>query len=209
MGMMHGLSRFPGQLRSHSVRLYTKYLSDVIFVHINKTAGSSIEAALGLPFQHRTAREIRSDIGERRWLRRFSFAFVRNPWDKVASQYQYRIRMNATDLASRPVDFDTWVRLTYGEKALPYYDKPKMFMPQLDWIGDEEGRILVNFVGRFENLTEDFHHVCRELGRDATLPHLKRSASGDYRRLYGSNAAEIVAHWFEKDIAAFGYRFDP
>jgi hypothetical protein len=107
------------------------------------------------------------------------------------------------------VPFTEWVRLTYGEQALPYYDQPKMFMPQVDWISDENGRVIVDFIGRFEQLDADFAAVCERIGRQVTLPHVKQSTSGDYRRHYDNRTAETVAAWFAKDIAQFGYTFEP
>ena len=188
--------------------LRARYLSDVIFVHINKTGGTSIEQALGLRFQHKTALELRAELGRRNWKRQFSFAFVRNPWDKVASHYRYRVKTNQTDLGTHTIPFDEWVRLAYGEQNPRYYDQPKMFMPQVDWISDEKGEIMVDFVGRFERLNEDFATVCAALKREASLPHLKETTRADYRRLYTPEAAEIVGRCFSKDIAQFGYTFD-
>lgn len=196
------------KLNDYRTRMHTKYLAPVIFVHINKTGGSSIEKALALPFQHRTARELLTLIGEKRWASRFSFAFVRNPWDKVASHYHYRVKTNQTGLRDRPIPFAAWVRLAYQEHAPPYYDIPKMFMPQLDWIADVDGSILVNFVGRFESLHADFRTVCEQIGSRASLPHLKQSERGDYRRYYDDESAAIVGNHFEKDVAAFGYSFE-
>lgn len=196
------------KLRDYRTRIHTKYVANVIFVHINKTGGSSIEKALRLPFQHRTAQEILALIGERRWQSRFSFAIIRNPWDKVASHYHYRVKTNQTGLRDRPIPFDEWVKLTYGEQALPYYDNPKMFMPQMDWLTDARGQMRVRFVGRFESLRSDFAHVCEQLGIRAELPHLKSSERGDYRRYYDDESAAVVARWFAKDIAAFGYQFE-
>jgi len=197
------------RLRDAHARFYTKYRAKLTFVHINKTGGSSIETALGLPFQHRTALELLRAIGPRRWQSRFSFTFVRNPWDKVASHYHYRIKTNQTGLGERPIPFSEWVRLAYLEKAAPYYDQPKMFMPQIDWVADEQDRVLVEFVGRFESLERDFAALCARIGSSATLPHLKKSQSGDYRRHYDADTAEIVQRCFQKDLDAFGYTFDP
>lgn len=188
-------------------RLHTKYVAPVLFVHINKTGGSSIEKALGLPFQHRTALQIRDDVGARRWQERFSFAFVRNPWDKVSSHYHFRVKTNQTGLRERPVPFAEWVRLAYGEHDPRYYDQPMMFMPQSRWICDEEGRMLVDFVGRFERLHDDFAEVSRRIGRGAALPHLKGTRH-DYRAIYSDEAAEVVARRFAEDVERFGYRFD-
>lgn len=201
-----------GRIRYAWQRLYagvhTRYLTDFVFVHINKTGGSSIEKALGLPFQHKTARELRDELGRQRWERRFSFAFVRNPWDKVASHYHFRVLTNQTSLGADPIGFNEWVVRAYGENDPRYFDRPKMFMPQVEWVSDERGRIIVDFIGRFERLEEDFRKVSRILEREAALPHLKKSRDGDYRALFTSEAADVVERWFARDIAAFGYSFE-
>jgi len=194
--------------REYKTRLRTRYLLDIIFVHINKTGGSSIERALGLPFQHRTALELRNDIGRARWERRFSFSFVRNPWDKVASHYAFRVQTNQTRMRDDPIEFNEWVRLAYGERVPRYYDQPKMFMPQTDWLADESGQIIVRYIGRFERLEEDFREVCAIVGRDAALPHLKKSARADYRRMYAPDTVDLIARRFQKDIENFGYTFE-
>lgn len=202
------MSAWRYRLRDRLARLRTKFLLDIIFVHINKTGGSSIETALGLPFQHRTALEFREYLGRERFNRRFSFAFVRNPWSKVVSHYAYRVQTNQTGLAARHLDFNEWVRLAYGERHRDYYDQPKMFMVQSDWICDQAGNIIVDFVGRFERLQEDFAEVCRLVGRTASLPHLKKSTTTDYRKLYVPDTMDIVAQRFAADIERFGYVFD-
>jgi chondroitin 4-sulfotransferase 11 len=195
------LGTFAGQLRA-------TYMYDFVFVHINKNGGRSIEAALRLPFQHLTALELRQQLGARRWEQRFSFAFVRNPWDRVASHYHYRVQTNQTGLRANPIPFGEWVVRAYGERDPLYYDKPQMFMPQVNWLSDEQGTIIVDYIGRFERLREDFDEVCRRIGRSASLPHVNRSANRDYRGLYTPETADIVARSFAPDIALFGYTFD-
>lgn len=196
-------------LKQWYARLHAKHIADCLFIHINKTGGSSIERALGLPFQHRTAVEMMSIVGRRRWRRKFTFAFVRNPWDKAYSHYRFRVRTNQTGLGDRPIPFPEWVRQAYGERNPRYYRRPLMFQPQMEWIGDKDGHVLVEFVGRFERLHEDFAEVCRVLDRDAELPHLKSSgARADYREVYDDSSALIIAERFAADIERFGYTFD-
>jgi chondroitin 4-sulfotransferase 11 len=184
-----------------------KYAKDCIFIHINKTGGSSVEVALGLKWEHKTAIEKIEEIGRKQWHKKFTFAFVRNPWDKVVSHYCYRVKTNQTNLGENPIDFTDWVKLSYGEQNPDYYDKPKMFMPQVDWITDTSGEILVDFVGRFENFEQDFHRVCDRLKYKAELPHKKKSERGDYQSYYDRESQEIIATWFREDIDRFGYKF--
>ncbi len=195
-------------LRHFVYLLRARYMDNFAFVHINKTGGSSIEKALRLPFRHHTAIELRDALGEARWCRRFKFAFVRNPWDKVASHYFYRVKTNQTGLGVDSLEFNEWVIRAYGEHDPRYYDKPKMFMPQVNWIVDENRRFMIDFLGRFEQLQEDFRLICRQLGIHADLPHEKASANRDYRRVYTATTTDVVARWFSADIAAFGYTFE-
>ncbi|MFL0796691.1 MAG: sulfotransferase family protein [Cellvibrionaceae bacterium] len=193
-------------LSTLTLRKSTK-AENFIFIHINKTAGSSIEAALSLPLEHKTAQEKIEDIGIKQWNDSFTFTTVRNPWDKVVSHYHYRVKTNQTDLGDNPICFKSWVRKAYGEKDPFYYDKPKMFMPQKDWICDDKGEIIVNFICRFEHLQEDFKSLCKQLGVEATLPHLKATKRSQYQHYYDSETRKIIEEWFRKDIDTFDYEF--
>ena len=181
-----------------------------VFIHINKTAGSSIERTLNLRFEHKTAMEKRVEIGEHRWNRAFKFSFVRNPWDKVYSHYKYRVATNQTGMRDRHIPFRDWVLRAYGECQLPYYDQPKMFMPQQRWLIDDDGALMVDFVGRFENLDADFRRICDHLRIQRELAHLKRSDAPNYcnyRDAYDLESRACIAERFSIDVDAFEYSF--
>jgi len=205
-----------------------------IFVHVQKTAGTSITEVLRplslAPSAGRIAR-LGSDLGlVRDWrryhfrkhapLRRaervlppevfasfYKFAFVRNPWDKVVSHYHYRVRTNRTGIADEGLSFRDWVLRSYGERDHRYHDEPKMFMPQVYWVGDAQGRCIIDFVGRFERLSEDFAEVCRRIGVDASLPHVKTTSHAHYRESYDDETRAVVAERFAPDLAEYGYTF--
>jgi len=105
-------------------------------------------------------------------------------------------------------------------------------MPQYDFLHADDGRLLVDFVGRFESLQDDFNKVCAHLGlKDAELPHRNpsRKASRNRKRrirnalyrngenhkrayvdFYDGQTHEYVAEMYRRDLDAFGYRFgDP
>jgi len=183
------------------------HFNNYIFIHINKTGGSSIEKALNIPTEHKTALEKIEEIGIKSWNKKLTFTVIRNPWDKVVSQYHYRVSTNQTNLRDNPVEFKEWVNLVYGEQDSYYYDTPKMFLPQLDWITDHNGKILIDAIIRFENLQNDFNDILAKLGRTKTLPHIKKSKRGNYREYYDEETIEIVRNWFMEDIDKFDYQF--
>ena len=180
-----------------------------IFIHINKTAGTSIGNAIGLPIKHhRTAREVIAKVGRDKWDKAYKFTLVRNPWDKVVSHYEYRRKRNKTEVATRNVSFSEWVKTTYGPEKDPfYYNNPRAFQAQVEWLKDDEGKISIDFIGKFETIGEDFEQIKSAIGIEAELPHLNASKRAGYQSYYDDETREIVAQWFHEDIETFGYYF--
>ncbi len=179
-----------------------------LFIHINKTGGSSVSSALDLPVMHITAKEFIATHGREEWESRFRFTIVRNPWDKVVSHYHYRLKTNQTMLRESGVSFNDWVRLAYEEKDPDYHDKPKMFAPQVDWLRDDNGKVEIHHIIQFESLEAGFKRLCKKLKVKASLPHLKSSDRGDYRQYYDNESVEIISKWAESDIKAFKYVYE-
>lgn len=180
-----------------------------IFIHINKTAGTSIGKAIGLPVKdHLTAREVIARIGKEQWQKAYTFTLVRNPWDKVVSHYEYRRKKNKTEIAARGISFADWVKMTYGaDKDTFYYNNPRSFQAQVEWLKDEKGKISLDYIGKLESINEDFNHIKHAIGLDAEIPHLNASKRANYQSYYDDETRDIVAHWFREDIKEFGYTF--
>ncbi|MGK7946383.1 MAG: sulfotransferase family 2 domain-containing protein [Microcystaceae cyanobacterium] len=207
--------KLPGKLtyklKSKKERIQEKYFQSFVFIHINKTGGSSIASALGIKQKHLTALEYKSQLGKFQdwlWARKFTFAIVRNPWDRLISQYAYRIKVNKCQMKTNPIEFHDWLKLAYVEKNPQYYDEPNMFIPQLDWLVDEQGEIIVDYIGRFETLETDFHYICEKIGIEAKLPHLNVSPRNKpYQDYYTPQSIKLVGELFKKDIDYFNYTF--
>jgi hypothetical protein len=180
-----------------------------IFIHINKTGGTSIAKAIGLPEKkHLTAEQVITQIGERAFNDAFVFAVVRNPWSKVVSHYKYRVKTNQTAMKTNPIDFNEWVKCTYGpEKNLFYYDQPTRFQPQLSWLKNSSGELVVPHIIRFEKLSEEFKPIALKLGLQTELPHLNATKKESYTTYYNPESQQIIANWFKEDIAYFNYVF--
>lgn len=185
-----------------------------IFVHIPKAAGTSVALSLfgELPY-HYTAGHYRVIFGRRTYRRYFKFAFVRNPWDRLYSAYHY-LRAggwNDADKAwaeanlARFTSFDQFVLEWLTRERLASY---MHFHTQASFICDWRGRPIIDHLGYFETLEEDFRLIAARLGVDAALGHVNRSDRKDYRAAYSSAAMERVAEVYREDIEAFGYDFD-
>jgi len=150
----------------------------------------------------------------------FKFSFVRNPWARILSEYRYRNYFQHRSFR----DF------VLNKLPKPGWDDQyRHVMPQYDMLHDQKGNLLVDFVGRFENLQQDFDHICECLGIvDSGLKHRNRSdkKSRDLRRkirnllfmngenklqsmadFYDDETREAVAHYYRNDIETFGYEF--
>ena len=179
-----------------------------IFIHIPKVAGTSICRALGnyaprMILQHGTASFVRQILGENEWKRFFSFAFVRNPWERHVSWYLYckkefGVTCNFTQYIEQNITLIVPVMsidvITSG------YWSQQLYVEQ-------DGKQVVDFVGRFEHLKEDFEYVCSQLGVKAELTHSNKSPEYNYREFYTDKTAEILADRCKWEINKFGYKF--
>lgn len=163
-----------------------------------------INTIAGFWENHLPAELVREFTPGTTWDDAFKFAFVRNPWDLVVSTFFYIDKERASLDASEADFADVMGRCDFQQFVREY---PLLFSDMSAMIGDETGRDIIDFVGRFERLEEDFAYVCRRIGIDAQLPHLNPSRHAHYREYYDAETREIVERHFARDIQRFGYAF--
>jgi len=210
-----------------------------LFVHIAKTGGTSVRAALqplrwrdpwyyaqfvcsrlshasghriGSKFP-RHARIIAAQemLPEEFFGELFKFAIVRNPWDLQVSSYHH-IRRERPHLIAHLDNFDQFIRWKLDPERPFQYHVDTSIQSQLDYLVDLQDKLLVDFVGRYESLHDDFAHICNVLGlKKLQLPHKReaRDRNKDYRSYYSDELAELVQDFFARDISVLGYRFEP
>lgn len=181
-----------------------------IFVHIIKTGGTSIEDFFGGRKIHKYAINYKKEIPSNKWKNYFKFTFVRNPWDKMVSQYFY-IKKNCREKYV-PLSFKDFI-LAFDHCGESEYIQKKgvriTYNPiQLPWIMDNLGYPLVDFIGRFETLQKDFDKICEKLKiQKHILPHENKSDHKHYSKYYDQETKEIIARKFKRDIEYFNYDF--
>ena len=173
------------------------------FIHIQKTAGTSVEELLQAAVpdmtyygpRHMEASYARKMLED--WDERFTFAFVRNPWDRLVSWYSM-IETGAKRVHEGKPPAAQWLRRIWREPrrnpllahALEVLKEDPTFESfvkhctgefrkggviysfernQIDYLTNQRDRILVDFVGRFERLQEDLTAVFSEIGLEPGL----------------------------------------
>jgi len=198
-------------LRGRGVYSGTPDRHRCIFIHVPKTAGSSVADALfHAPSRHVPYTEyLRAN--PRKFRSYFKFAFVRNPWDRLVSTWSFlrsggmneRDRAWASEHLARYMDFRTFV---CDGLCRPEVLSWVHFRPQSDFICAADGVAMVDFVGRFERLQDDFAVVAARLGMDTSLEPSNTSHHEPFERYYSEETAEVVGRVYARDAETFGYR---
>jgi len=195
----------------------------IVFFHIPKTGGTSIERALGLlgdpnkldpdrifgwddgiseGVQHLPPSHIRRFLTEEELRAYFKFTIVRNPFDRMVSEYAWRYgEQGAQDSRVRFAEFVDWVDslIAGGE----YRDDLSLLhlWPQSDYVFDERGRGVMDFVGRFEQLQADFDKVCELTGlAPVTLGREQKSRRRPCQAYYDPRTIEKVSAVYHRDF---------
>lgn len=194
-------------------------------VHIPKAAGNSINRAFGVSWEnHKDLARYHAELTPEVFDGYFKFSVVRNPWERLLSDYNYQVRKSRPD-ASRLLlidaegqrrDFAAWAAQALGTADAC---EPELwggevsagigrFSPQVDWIS-LHGRIAVDFVARLETIDLDFERIRAATGlNQRRLPRRNARFHLHYSWYYDEVTRARVARHYAADIAEFGYRFE-
>jgi len=230
-----------------------------VFLRIPKSAGKSIDEALKPYYIRNLPTDLKTKDFEERDIKFFSahfsyrdllysmdkieamrnldienffkFAFVRNPWGRMASYFIAKQRKGSRCLEDRQKlgylhrhaheitkQFSRWLKkegrgkekYDYTESASAY---PMLHVQQIQYITEDmtaEGRVAVDFVGRLESLKKDIGSLERLLGIKINLPSRKlgKTRRKHYSFYYDKEGIEIISDLFAKDIEYFGYQYE-
>jgi hypothetical protein len=195
-----------------------------IFIHNCKTGGTSVRAALRRfePFPirfyksllprlnrfyeirhpaaraHSSCKDWLEWLGEEEYQKYYKFAFCRNPYSLNVSLFFYIRSYPQHHLykAVAKLSFESFCR--WRVRRGPILQK--------DMVTDNGGRVIADFIGRYESLERDFSDVLRQLDiRSTKLPRLNDSPHDDYRVYYSDECASLIRDAYAEDFTFFNY----
>ena len=203
-----------------------------LFIHIPKTAGTSVEESLYYyqdfkyhHLVHGCALQFKQYLNDDFFDELFKFTFLRNPWDLQVSCWRYFVRNHGVDM-----EFNEYIEWKFNGSIEDMKDRLPKDNPNVNitllrngfyihrtpltyFLIDEKGNYLVDYLGSLERLQEHYDVVTNKLGLEYTyLPHInvsvQREDSPSYKDYYNEKSIEIVRSRFALDILMYGYSFE-
>lgn len=203
------------------LNIYRRYFnwksSNIIYIHNPKSAGTSISYALyGRTLGHYPADYIMRKF-PKLFASCFTFTIVRNPWSRTLSAYKFAKMGSTLEMGMKNPQryrsgyFDSFERfLTEWLIEREVSKEDFVFQPQTNFICDPAGDILVDYVGKIENLRFHLGEIEKLSGIELDPRKLNSTSEElDYRTSYQSeDMIRVVESIYRSDIETFNYRFE-
>ena len=138
------------------------------------------------------------NMDENKWNTYFIFTFIRNPYDRIVSGWNYVNKYN--------ISFENYINLNYKDNSYNYWH---IFMSQSRHIIGSNGKINAHFIGKLENIEHDLTIILNRIGYPNKLhnPFKKNSKQHDnYKKYYiNNNVLNKVNFLMKEDFENFDY----
>ncbi len=192
---------------------------ELIFIHIPKNAGTAITNSKTAKFfsgGHQSAKEIMNQY-PKEWNQYFKFAVVRNPWDRVVSNYEYAImeksywhHISENNPGAAHFDYHTLKNKTFEDCVnLLYKNRESLrhqgWSPQYVWISDNDKNVLVDKIFYHEKLDtdEEFNKMIPDLEK----VNISTRKSVNYKDYYTDDLINKVSEIYDYDIKLFKFEY--
>jgi len=201
-----------------------KKYDEFIFCHIPKTGGTSINTAFGWSFFYKSPSSHRNlVIGTDHKITDkclhpncFIFAFVRNPYDRFVSYYNFlknkggmygdifweprEMAEHNKNVIGETKNISEFLRQENLEKKMMEHTASVM-VPQHVWLPNG-----ADFIGKLENLDNDFKTLTSILKKDLDLPHVNKSIKEATE--LDKEEKQIIYEFYKRDFELYGYDKD-
>jgi len=190
-----------------------------VFISVPKTGSLSIQYSLGFgknvpapEFYHQGIARAINEHPE--CADYFKFAFIRNPWARLVSLYKdftvHRIYQYSEFVKhDKPLfgEFKDFEDFCINVKSSYWWDD--IFLKSQTNQLSIDGILKMDFIGRFEQLQNDFNVVCSKIGVPYKLlrKNIGKYDNSDYRKYYTEASRKAVTKMYLDDIESFKYEF--
>ena len=206
---------------------------NVIFVHVPKNGGTSVEFALGMhgeidtigikPYlnqktnkylfgagaQEYSADELKKIIGEVKYKKYKSFAISRNPYARYVSYVSWKERLWPT-ITSNILEIETFQKTILDDfKKYQISKFENLYLkPQHTYIFDQFSKQLVNKIFKIEEFDQVENYV-KKITNNKELKIEKRMSSNhfQYDEYYDQNSIKIINEMYKNDFNLLNYVF--
>lgn len=206
---------------------YPKYMvltdKKLIYLEMPKVANCSIKASMlkekfddDYSVQNESLKYTVHNLGKR-YDDYYKFTFVRNPLERVVSCYESKFHKDRQMIGHvvKELEYDYYlfgyIRKDRGFSnflcriaLIPDRYKDHHFKPQYKIVFDDNGKQRVDFIGRYENLGQEYQRISREYDLDELAVYNKTERK-DYMDYYNVFTAHLAYFIYKKDIKSFGY----
>ncbi len=185
-----------------------------IFVHIPKNAGIAVWNSLydtNIEKGHKNLYHFKL-FNTELFNKFFKFTFVRNPYDRFVSAYKF-LKKGGRSKA----DYNVYCRFikkhrTFENFVHYIYENPDIikkmlhFIPQVDFISDQTGKLLkIDYIGKIESIEHDYEYVADKLKANRNLKKINTTKHKPYQEYYNQNTYNLVLELYKNDFREFDY----
>ncbi len=146
-----------------------------------------------------------------------AFAFVRNPWSRVVSRYEFARKVIYQEKDSGHYGKEEYIdcssfeafletRNEWGNKEFFWHRAIRGWYPAFDYVSDENGNVRCDIL-RFEKYGDDIKKYMN-VSFDPEARNVTGYWQSTYKEYYNKQTIQIVADWYQKDIDHWGFDFD-